>query len=93
MMRKAIIEIMVRKATAMEMYFIARLENISDCPSAGEQSEPSTATSSYPPKFCGAKLRRVLKLLPVSHCLRLAQQTNSHVYNFKAKREFSKDSA
>lgn len=35
----------------------------------------------------------VLKLLPVSHRLRLAQQTNSHAYNFKAKREFSKDSA
>ncbi len=28
MTRKAIIEIMVRKATTMEMYFIARLENI-----------------------------------------------------------------
>ncbi len=28
MTRKAIIEIMVRKATIMEMYFIARLENI-----------------------------------------------------------------
>jgi hypothetical protein len=47
MTRKAIIETMVRKATAMEMYFIARLENISDCPSAGEQGEPSTETSSY----------------------------------------------
>lgn len=28
MIRKATIEIMVRKATAMEMYFIARLESI-----------------------------------------------------------------
>ncbi len=28
MTRKASIEIMVRRATAMEMYFIARLDNI-----------------------------------------------------------------
>ncbi len=27
-MRKAIMEMMVRKATAMEIYFIARLDNI-----------------------------------------------------------------
>jgi hypothetical protein len=77
MSKKAIIEMIVRKATTKEIIFIARLENI-NVMLIYKWRANITNEKSQERKFAAFALN--------SHC-------SHYVYNFKAKRESSKDSA